>query len=253
MTKVPAGLAAFYRGKTAIVTGAAGGIGRAVSLSLAKGGAAVVAMDIDERGLQCLAGRMPGRIEPMPIDITDESLIRAFAEVWDEEPVHLLVNAAGVFPHSLVMDDDFAKVWDKTWSVNVDATMDVIRAFIPGLSEGEGAIVNCSSILGMKAPLGTAAYGISNAAIAQMTRALAVELGELGIRVNAVAPGPVRTGMTEKTLATPARLKSYLLKTPLGRIAQPEDIVDPVLFLGSEAARHVTGAVLPVDGGYLAR
>ncbi len=252
MMPVSAFFAGSYKGKTAIVTGAASGIGRAVSSALAALGAAVVAVDTDETGLHGLAAEAPNRIEPMPMSVTDRALVAVFAETWDKEPVHLLVNAAGVFPRSFALDDDFATAWETALKVNLTGAMGLTRALVPGLAAGGGAVVNIASILGQQASAGSAGYGVSKAGVAQLTRAFAVELGEMGIRVNAVAPGPVRTPMTATALADAVRVERYLQRTPLGRIAKPADIVGPVLFLGSEAAGHVTGAVLPVDGGYLA-
>jgi len=246
-----ANLAANFRGKTAIVTGAASGIGRCLSETLAAAQCLVVAIDVNEAGLIALARKFPGAIEPMPMDVSRRSVVNTFASAWGDEPAHLLVNCAGIAPKAKLPDRDFQSSWEKTIDVNVTGAMQVSRALLPALSVGRGAIVNVASIQGLVHHQNSVAYSVSKGAVIQLTRAMAVAGGELGVRVNAIAPGPTDTPMSAGLMEDASLAAAYLARTPMRRLAHPRDMLGPILFLGSEAAGHITGAILPVDGGFL--
>ena len=136
--------------------------------------------------------------------------------------------------------------------VNVQGPFNVTMAFVEQLKNTKGCIVNIASTNAFVAPAGNGVYPVSKGALAQFTRALATELAADGVRVNALAPGIIATAMTEVTRADPKRLAGFLQHVPMRRVGEPEELAGPVVFLCSEAASYVTGAILPVDGGYLA-
>ena len=136
--------------------------------------------------------------------------------------------------------------------VNTDGPMLMVRAFLAQLRETRGRVVNLCSIMSVSAGPGLAAYAASKGAVLQLTKALAHDLAPDGIRVNAIGPGVIETPMTEVTRGDPEAFGRFMSHTPLKRAGQPEELVGPVLFLASDMSSYVTGAFLPVDGGYLA-
>jgi NAD(P)-dependent dehydrogenase (short-subunit alcohol dehydrogenase family) len=136
-------------------------------------------------------------------------------------------------------------------AVNVHGPFNVTMAFVDQLKLTKGTIVNIASINSYVAQAGSGAYPVSKGALAQFTRALAAELAADGVRVNALAPGIIATAMTEPTRADPRRLEAFLAHVPMKRVGEPEELAGPVVFLCSDAASYITGAILPVDGGYL--
>lgn len=179
------------------------------------------------------------------LDVTDTAAVTAFASRLDTLAV--LVNAAGVLRLREEYDPAvFARVVD----VNLTGAMRMAVACRPALAKARGAIVNIASMHALfGAPL-SPAYAASKAGVVQLTKSLAVAWAEEGIRVNAIAPGWIETAMTVPARSDAARNRTILERTPLGRWGTPEDLVGPVLFLAGDASRFVTGAVLPVDGGY---
>lgn len=163
----------------------------------------------------------------------------------------ILVNNAGIIRRSLPDDPEFEKEWNAVLRVNADGPMHMVRAFLEQLRETGGRVINVASIMSVSAGPGLSAYAASKGAVLQMTRALAHDLAGDGIRVNAIAPGIIETPMTEVTRNNPDALGRFMMHTPLGRPGKPEELVGPVLFLASEMSTYVTGALLPVDGGYL--
>jgi NAD(P)-dependent dehydrogenase (short-subunit alcohol dehydrogenase family) len=136
--------------------------------------------------------------------------------------------------------------------VNATGVANMTRAFLDQLKETKGRIVNLGSIMSVTAGPGMTAYAASKGAVAQMTKALAHDLAPDGVRVNAIAPGVIETPMTEATRANPDAIGRFMAHTPMGRPGRAEELVGPALFLASHASSYVTGALLPVDGGYLA-
>src|SRR3954471_7428350 len=221
---------------TAVITGAAGGIGGALLLAFRGAGYKTIGVD-RVRGEGVIA-----------LDVTDSAAVAAFGATL--ETLAVLVNAAGVLRLREEYDPaEFARVVD----VNLTGTMRMAVACLAALAKGKGAIVNIASMHAIfGAPL-SPAYAASKAGVVQLTKSLAVAWADDGIRVNAIAPGWIETPMTVPARADAARNRAILDRTPLGRWGTPDDIVGPALFLASDAARFVTGAVLVVDGGYSAK
>jgi NAD(P)-dependent dehydrogenase (short-subunit alcohol dehydrogenase family) len=218
---------------TALITGAAGGIGGALLAAFRHAGYRTI-------GVDCVPADGVARL-----DVTDTAAITAF--VADLDALTVLVNAAGVLRLREEYDPSgFAHVVD----VNLTGTMRVSLACRAALATAKGSIVNIASMHAIfGAPL-SPAYAASKAGVVQLTKSLAVAWAEDGIRVNAIAPGWIETPMTVPARSDAARNRAILDRTPLARWGTPEDIVGPALFLASDAASFVTGAVLVVDGGY---
>jgi NAD(P)-dependent dehydrogenase (short-subunit alcohol dehydrogenase family) len=237
------------------VIGAAGGIGGATALALADAGAVVVAAD---RAEDTLAARV-AEAEARGLDVRSEW-------VDDSEPdsekemvaaavrglagVDVLVNAAAIQLRKPALEVS-PEEWQRVIDTNLGGTFFSCQAVAPHL-RGGGAIVNLASLTSQYAIDQIGVYGASKAGVAQVTRQLALELARDGIRVNAVAPGYIRTAMTETVLEDAQRRDWILERIPLGRIGEPEDVTGPILFLASDAARYITGHVLFVDGGWAA-
>lgn len=244
--------------KIAFVTGGAGGIGAAVAKGLASSGAHVVVVDLQESAaaetvLQIKAAG--GRANAYALDVTNQQDCRALAEKIRAElgPVSILFNNAGVqLRDGGIGAVDVVRKWHATMAVNVDGPFLVTHAFLTHLKETKGCVVNVASINSFVGQQDNVAYPPSKAAVALMTKTLAMELAKDGIRVNAVAPGMIKTNMSQATRENPQALERFIAHVPMKRFAEPEEMVGPVLFLCSDAASYVTGVVLPVDGGYLA-
>lgn len=235
-------------GRTALVTGATAGIGRAIALQLAGAGAEVVV-----HGRSTARGRdvvdeivaAGGRARFIGADLGDSRDVERLAtEAGD---VDILVNNAGVYqflPTAQMSDERFALHMD----LNTRAPYQLVKALAPGMAHrGHGSIVNISTLAATVPTTGTGMYAASKAALEQLTRVWAAEYADKGVRVNAVAPGPTRSAGTDGM--DPATLKSIAATTAMGRIAEPEEIAAPVVFLASEEASYITGVVLEVAGG----
>ena len=221
---------------TVLITGAAGGIGSALVAGFRQAGYQTIGVDRTAAdGVTTL-------------DITDSTAVTAFAATVDALAV--LVNAAGVLRLREEYDpSEFARVVD----INLTGTMRMAVACRAALAKARGTIINIASMHAIfGAPL-SPAYAASKAGVVQLTKSLAVAWAEDGIRVNAIAPGWIETAMTVPARSDAARNRAILDRTPLGRWGTPDDIVGPAVFLASDAARFITGAVLVVDGGYSAR
>jgi NAD(P)-dependent dehydrogenase (short-subunit alcohol dehydrogenase family) len=236
-------------GRLALVTGAGHGNGAAIAQGLAKAGARVIVTDIDKDAAHTIADaivKAGGEARSFTLDVTDEEGCAKLA------PIRILVNNAGIFLRGPLVAPDGRERWDRTMSVNVQGPFNVTMAFIDQLRLTRGTIVNIASINSFVVGNGTGSYPVSKGALAQFTRALAAELALDGVRVNALAPGLIETAMTEPTRADPKKLEAFLNHVPMKRAGQPEELVGPVVFLCSDAASYVTGAILAVDGGFLA-
>jgi NAD(P)-dependent dehydrogenase (short-subunit alcohol dehydrogenase family) len=237
--------------KIALVTGSTSGIGAATARALAGGGAHVIVAGRDEgRGLSIVESIRAegGTADFIAAALRDESSARMLATAALEIAgrVDILVNdaAIGVFgPTASTTEEEF----DDTYSVNVKVPFFLVAALAPAMAErGEGVIVNISSMVAGLGQTGQALYGSSKAAISLLTKAWAAEFGPSGIRVNAIAPGPTRT---EGTAVMGDALDKHAAASPAGRVASPQEIANIVLFLATDAASFVQGAVIPVDGG----
>lgn len=237
-----------FEGKTALVTGAAGGIGQAVVTSLKKEGATVIAADIDLSSVEADA-HLPGDLtDPYYCDQLPGAAKNAFGQL------DILINNAGVIRRgdiTTATDDDF-KI---SMAINVEAPFRLCRAAIPLMAaSGGGAIVNTASCWGLHPGPNHPIYVMSKAALSSMTQCLGRDHAHQGIRVNAVCPNEVNTPMLRTGFALrgidPTTAVSDLNQTvPLGRIAEPEDIADVIAFLASDDARYMCGALLEVNGG----
>lgn len=243
-------------GRLALVTGAGHGNGAAIARGLAAAGAEVIVTDIDKEAARAIADSIVadgGRARSFMLDVTDEEGCRKLAQDLSllVGPIRILVNNAGIFLGGNLVTEDGRDRWDQTMAVNVQGPFNVTMAFVEQLKLTKGTIVNIASINSFVAPAGSGAYPVSKGALAQFTRVLATELAPDGVRVNALAPGLIATAMTEPTRADPKRLEAFLAHVPMKRVGEPEELAGPVVFLCSDAASYITGAILPVDGGYL--
>lgn len=221
---------------TALITGAAGGIGGALLLAFRQAGYRTIGVDcVPAEGVAVL-------------DVTDSAAVNAFAARLDA--LDVLVNAAGVLR---LRDEYDPAVFAHVIDVNLTGALRMSVGCRMALAKVKGAVVNIASMHALfGAPL-SPAYAASKAGVLQLTKSLAVAWAEDGIRVNAIAPGWIETPMTVPARSDTARNRAILDRTPLARWGTPDDIVGPVLFLAGDAARFITGAVLPVDGGYSAK
>lgn len=243
-------------GKAAVVTGAASGIGRATVLRLAREGARVLAADRAAEGLAetaALAQAQGTGIETLVADVAADGAPTAVigGAVARFGGLDLLMNNAGVggSKRADLTDDD---MFDAHLAVNLRAVFRFSRAAVAVMRPG-GAIVNVASIFGMIGFPGTAAYAAAKAGVAGLTRQMAADYGPAGLRVNAIAPGLIETGMTQKRIADSAWFRGQMTEmTPLGRNGRPEDIAAAAAFLLSDDAAFISGQVLVVDGGWIA-
>ncbi len=244
-------------GSVAVVTGAGQGNGFAIARGLAGKGARVALCDVNGAAVQAAASRIKdegGIAAAFEVDVSSKADAAAFAVKVAAEfgPVDVLVNNAGIIRRTPIDADRFEEDWEAIFRVNVDGVRNMVRAFVPQLTETKGRIVNLGSIMSVSAGPALGAYAASKGAVLQFTRALAHDLAPRGIRVNAIAPGVIATPMTQVTRDDPNAIARFMTHTPLGRVGEPEELVGPVLFLASDLSSYVTGALVPVDGGYLA-
>ena len=235
-------------GKTAVVTGGAGGIGSAIAGSLSSAGATVVLLDVDPAAAS-VAAEIGGHA--LVVDVAEPDVAETVVEqvLKLTGSLDILVNAAGIQVRTAAVDIR-EEDWERLLAVNLSSAYRLTRHAAKPLAAAHGCIVNIVSLSSDRAVAGIVPYGATKAGLLQLTKGLAVELGPLGVRVNAVAPGYVVTPMTEAVLDQPEFRARVLSRIPLGRLAEADDIADVVTFLVSDAARYITGAVLPVDGGY---
>lgn len=247
--------------KTAIVTGAAGGIGRATSLALAAEGAAVVLLDLNTDAVAVVADEIRqagGAALPIPTDVSQESDIesavaRAMAEFGR---IDVVFNNAGIIRRTTAPETTVEE-WDRVFGVNVRGIFLMCKHVVPLMAAaGGGSIINTGSGWGLKGGARALSYCASKGAVVNMTRALAIDHGPQGIRVNSVNPGDVNTGMLRdeaRQLAQDAdEFLAEAADRPLRRMGEPEEVASAVVWLASDESSYVTGAALVVDGGGIA-
>lgn len=242
-------------GKCALVTGAASGIGHATAAMLVRQGARVVLADLNA-GAVAEACTALGGLASVSGDISDDAACRRIVEdsLGHLGRIDILINAAGIADERAPAESLDIDAWQRVIDVDLRGTFLISRAAGTAmLTQGTGAIVNISSICGYGAFPGRSAYGAAKAAVNHLTQTLACEWGPRGVRVNAIAPGYTRTPLVADLVARkvfdPAAI---IARTPLGRMAEPEEMAQAALFLASDQASYITGTVLMVDGGWTA-
>lgn len=246
-----------FEGKVVVITGAGSGIGAAIARRFVSEGATVVGVDIAEAALNKTRAALPTpeRFVPKVADVSNSAQVDTLiAEVAVElDGIDVLINNAGIAPTGRAGDtsDD---LWRKVFSIDVDGVFYLTRAALPHLAARRGSVVNTASVSGLAADYAYSAYNAAKGAVINFTRSVAIDYGKLGVRVNAVAPGPVRTPLIEKNFTEVEGLEAAFDRfVPLGRIADAYDDIAPVFaFLASDEARFITGITIPVDGGVTA-
>jgi meso-butanediol dehydrogenase / (S,S)-butanediol dehydrogenase / diacetyl reductase len=243
-------------GNVAIITGAGSGIGRATSEIFAREGAAVVVAELNEEQGNQVAQSITdqgGRAVAIPTDVTDSSAMNALVKEAIDRfgKVDTLVNNAGAS-----FKQDLLKIDDADWQASLDLILTApfygARAVLPHMIErGSGSIINISSVRGLSGT-GEEGYSAAKAGLINLTLNMAVRYGKHGVRTNAICPGTVKTGLTDGLESMPEVAKRVAARHPLGRLGEPEDIAHACLYLASDEASWVTGAVIPVDGGLIA-
>jgi 2-keto-3-deoxy-L-fuconate dehydrogenase len=235
-------------GKTAFITGAGAGIGRATAGLFASEGARIIATDRDGGALAGLAG------EHHALDVTDAAAVTALAAKLGR--VDILVNCAGFVEGGTLLDSSEAQ-WAKSFEINVFAMARVIKAFLPAMLEGGGgAIINIASVAGSLAGVpNRCIYGASKAAVIGLTKSVAIDFITRGIRCNAICPGTVDTPSLQQRLADTgdyeAARKAFNARQPMGRLGTAEEIAGMALYLASDAGAFATGQSFVVDGGFI--
>lgn len=232
--------------KRALVTGGSRGIGLAAALALCDAGYEVVATGHDAAEIDAMPAR--AGLSGAVLDVRDQSAVEALVASLDR--LDALVNSAGLIRRGGAEFDPaiFAEVID----VNLSGTMRVCVAARPLLARSQGAVINTASMLSFFGGPVVPAYTASKGGVAQLTKSLAVAWAADGIRVNAVAPGWIATELTRPLYEDSGRAEPILQRTPMRRWGTPDDVAGPIVFLCSDAARFITGTILPVDGGYSA-
>ena len=237
-------------GRLALVTGAGSGIGEGIARGFAAAGARVIVADVNEAGARRVAGEIGAAATAERLDVTDRAAVDALAARVG--PISILVNNAGIIRRGKLEEANARADWDATLAVNLDGPFIVTTAFRAQLVATKGAVINIGSIQSFAALPNSAAYSTSKGGVRMLTKALAIELSPLGVRVNAIGPGMIATPLNAKARENPDYMKSFAGRIPLGRLGEPADIAGAAIFLASDLARYVTGVTLPVDGGFLA-
>ena len=249
------------KGKTAIITAAAAGIGRASALAFAQEGAKVIATDVDEKNLATLAGVAGKTDRPLDsiagittrrLDVLDKGAIEAIAA--DVGPVDILMNCAGFVHNGTILDCD-DRAWEFSMNLNVRSMFWMIKAFLPGMLErGKGSIVNVASVASSLRGLPNRfVYGTTKAAVIGLTKAVAADYITKGIRCNCLAPGTIETPSLAQRIAAFAdkekARKDFIARQPIGRLGTAEEIAAAALYLASDESSYTTGICLIADGG----
>lgn len=243
-----------FEGRVAVVTGGASGIGAAAARQFHREGASVVIADLDEARGAVLASELGSRARFLVTDVSDFSAVEALvgAALSAFGRLDVLFNNAGVGSFS-PLPALSVESWRQVLAVDLDGVFFGMKAAIPVMrDQGGGAIVNTASISGLTGDYGFAAYNAAKAAVINLTRTAAIDHAREGIRVNAVCPGPVDTPIVAGIGAVPGLRAAWDEAVPMGRFAAPEEVAEVAVFLASDAASYMTGAIIAVDGGLTA-
>jgi len=246
-----------FNGKTVIVTGSTSGIGRAAAEAFGRKGASVVLVGRKEDVLTEVAGAVRGaggQTVSCRADVTTadapERIVKTALDAFGG--IDVLVNAAGVIA-SGTLEATTDEVWDSMMAVNMRAPFRLMRAAAPHLTARKGAVVNVSSVNGLRSFPGVLAYCVSKAGVDHLTRCAAIEMAPLGVRVNAVNPGVTVTNLHRRSGMAEPQYAAFLERAkethPLGRPGQPDEIASLILYLASDRASWMTGETIPIDGG----
>ena len=243
-----------FSGKTVLITGSGAGIGRGIAESFVAAGASVAINDINSDAVDEVVWALGAGCLAVAGDISQPASAAAIVgavEAW--RPLDILINCAGVAGEIAPLTRQSSDDWQRVIDVNLKGTYLMCQAGAQHMApRNYGAIVNIASIVGMTGFPASNAYGVSKAAVVMLTKTLAAELARYSIRVNAVSPGVIEAPMLDQMTGGPAGNERVVSRVPLGRLGLVSEVSNAVLFLASEAASYITGATLPVDGGWLA-
>lgn len=245
-----------FNGQVVLVTGAGQGNGAAIARAFGLAGAKVVVVDRNRDTAQSVAALIEsagGSAAAFELDVSQAAACAALTGTVRDRlgPVNVLVNNAGILIRGAFGEGDSLGDWSRTLAVNLSGPYHMVLALLEQLKATRGCVLNVASIQSFVATPNSASYTASKGGVAQLTKALASELAPHGIRVNAIAPGFIATPMTQTTLADAEKTARLLAHVPMKRPGEAGELAGPALFLCSAQASYVTGAILPVDGGYL--
>lgn len=249
-------MARLLEGKLALVTGAGRGLGAAIAQGMAAAGAEVILADLNAQTLDETVAEMTAQgfnVRAEVLDVTDRAATQALAlRLEAEGGLDVLVNNAGIAGRAAFDDPAVVDMFDRVIDVNLIGAFNMSQALVPALIARKGCVVHLCSVAGFVAGGSTTGYVVSKGAVRSLTQVMARDLAHHGIRVNAVAPGIMMTEMAVAQINRPGGTDWFLDRAPMKRIGEAREIVDPVVFLASQMASFITGAILPVDGGFLA-
>jgi 2-keto-3-deoxy-L-fuconate dehydrogenase len=240
-------------GKTAFLTAAAAGIGRATAIAYAREGARVIATDVDLKGLETLKQEQP-QIETARLDVMSPAQCEAIGTQWPD--INLLVNVAGFVHHGTILDCP-PEEWTHSFELNVTSMYRTIRSVLPRMLErGAGTIVNVASIASsIKGIENRCVYGATKAAVIGLTKSIAVDFVGKGIRCNAICPGTVDSPSLAGRMAASGDLeaarRAFMARQPMQRLGRPEEVAALAVYLGSDESTYTTGATHIIDGGWI--